>query len=134
MFILIAQNVPDTNPISNHLSKLSKITLEQCPRGHCSNVILLSLDKYLRTDNVWDSCFETVFFFKDCQVEKKIFSNSNGTWHFKCDVTQENSFFPSVANVLRSPLFQWNFTLWHYIVKHMAFHKKTIFSICIISY
>ena len=28
-----------------YLSKVSKIALEQCPLGHCFNVILLTLDR-----------------------------------------------------------------------------------------
>ena len=32
-------------PAGIYLSQVSKIALEQCPSGHCSNVILLTLDR-----------------------------------------------------------------------------------------
>ena len=37
------------NPVGNYLSEASKISLEQCPFGHCSDVILLTLERELPT-------------------------------------------------------------------------------------
>ena len=37
--------------MGKYLFKVSKITLEQRPSGRCSNVILLTLNKYLPTGN-----------------------------------------------------------------------------------
>ena len=36
-------------PVGKYLFKVSKITLEQRPDGRCSNVILLTLNRYLFT-------------------------------------------------------------------------------------
>ena len=38
-----------TIPVGKYLFKVSKITLEQRPSGRCSNVILLTLNRYLPT-------------------------------------------------------------------------------------
>ena len=37
------------HPVGKYLFKVSKITLEQRPDGRCSNVILLTLNRYLST-------------------------------------------------------------------------------------
>ena len=38
-----------STPVGKYLFKVSKITLEQRPNGRCSNVILLTLNRYLPT-------------------------------------------------------------------------------------
>ena len=43
-------------PVDKYLFKVSKITLEQRPNGRCSNVILLTLNRYLST-GLWSRIF-----------------------------------------------------------------------------
>ena len=42
------RNILLRNPVGNYLFKVSKITVEQRPSGRCSNVILLTLNRYLQ--------------------------------------------------------------------------------------
>ena len=53
------------SPVGKYLFKVSKITLKQHPSGHCSNVILLTLNKYfLGYKNIYKNVkFSYNFFF-----------------------------------------------------------------------
>ena len=46
--------------VDNYLLKVSNITSEQCPSGHCANVILLTLDK-----NLVDWAYVLLFQYKE---------------------------------------------------------------------
>ena len=52
------------SPADKYLFKVTKITFEKCPGGRCSNVILLTLNRYLPTVGVIHRLWRSVILAK----------------------------------------------------------------------
>ena len=64
--------VDKEHPVSKYLFKVSKITLEQRPDGRCSNVILMTLNRYLPTGTAWNTAEirPCLFSYEECPPYK----------------------------------------------------------------